>query len=230
MNGDSKDALMTTPGEMVKCAAAALGVPEMTLTQIDRELVTNGLRTKGGRGRSAAKMNTGDVANLLIAAASGSLVKDTVQSVNAYAKLPGNPARQWLLDGFNLPAVQALAADHTFGEALCAFIETFISGEFDAALAALPVQEAGNHRIPSLYHLEFRLFGPYPQAAVRLFAGGHFREERHYNVIPSSDDDLHAWAASFEKVQGGGDLTQVHQFTHRTIRKLAEFLRGEAGI
>ena len=220
---------MTTPGEMVKCAAAALGVPEMTLTQIDRELVTNGLRTKGGRGRSAAKMNTGDVANLLIAAASGSLVKDTVQAVNAYSKLPCNPSAQWVLEGFNLPALQSLPANHTFGEALCAFIETFSLGEFDAALEALPVKIAGKHRIPNTYHLEFRLFGPYPQAIIRIFGGGLFHEEHRYNLIPASDGDISAWAASFEK-EHGGDLTREHQFTHRTIRKLADFLRGEASI
>lgn len=221
---------MTTPGEMVKCAAAALGVPEMTLTQIDRELVINGLRSKGGRGRSAAKMNARDVSNLLIAAASGGLVKDTAQTVKAYANLPINPSRQWLLEGFDLPTVRALDADHTFGQALCAFIEAFAAGEFDAALDALPVKVAGAHKIPNIYHLEFRLFGPYPQAIIRLLGGGVFHEEHRYNLNPASFDDITSWTANFEREHGKGDLTREHQFTHRTIRKLAEFLRGGPNI
>ena len=45
---------MASPGELVRTLAEVLGVPEPTVTVHDRNLVTAGLRTKGGRGRRAA--------------------------------------------------------------------------------------------------------------------------------------------------------------------------------
>src|SRR5258707_15474353 len=60
---------MATPGQLVECVAAALNVPRATVVLYDRILAENGLRSKGGRGRSAAKVTVEDAANLLIAIA-----------------------------------------------------------------------------------------------------------------------------------------------------------------
>src|SRR5439155_17694246 len=62
-----REVLMATPGQLVKCIAEALGIPEPTVVQYDRLLAENGLRSKGGRGTSAAKVTAVDAANLLIA-------------------------------------------------------------------------------------------------------------------------------------------------------------------
>lgn len=58
---------MATPGELVKVIAEVLGVPEPTVVVHDRNLVIAGLRTKGGRGRSAASVTTADGTNVLFA-------------------------------------------------------------------------------------------------------------------------------------------------------------------
>ncbi|WP_135058836.1 hypothetical protein [Paracoccus salipaludis] len=221
---------MTTPGEMVKQAAAALGVPEITLTQIDRELAANGLRAKGGRGRSAAKMDSGDVTNLLIGAASGAIIRETAETVRTYAHLSGNPARKWGLEGFSLPTVQALPENHTFGQALNAFVASAAAGEFKNAYDALPKKEVQGRVIPQLYQAEFRLHGPSPQAVIRLFVGGKFNEEHHYNAGPQEGDDIMAWAERYQREferKGYGDLSRVYYFTDSTIKKMGQFLRGE---
>src|SRR5258705_11448956 len=62
-----REVLMATPGQLVKCIAEALGIPEPTVVQYDRLLSENGMRSKGGRGTSAAKVTAVDAANLLIA-------------------------------------------------------------------------------------------------------------------------------------------------------------------
>lgn len=58
---------MTTPGQLVQGMATALGLPKETVTVFDRHLSEAGFRTKGGRGRSAARVTARDAANLLVA-------------------------------------------------------------------------------------------------------------------------------------------------------------------
>jgi|SRR3954451_11800042 hypothetical protein len=92
---------MATPGELVKCVAEALGIPEPTVVLYDRVLAENGLRSKGGRGTSAARVTSGDAANLLIAIlaspASGSSIKSATevsQNIWAAPPEPGKRRRQ----------------------------------------------------------------------------------------------------------------------------------------
>lgn len=56
---------MATPGQLINGMALALNLPRETVTVYDRFLVESGFRTKGGRGRSAAKVTTADAATLL---------------------------------------------------------------------------------------------------------------------------------------------------------------------
>ena len=46
---------MATPGQLVECVATALDVPQATVVLYDRVLAENGLRSKGGRGKSAGR-------------------------------------------------------------------------------------------------------------------------------------------------------------------------------
>lgn len=218
---------MTTPGEMVKCAAAALGLPEMTLTQIDRELVTNGLRSKGGRGRSAAKMTTGDVCNLLIGATCGGLVKDVAKNVGLYSSLRCNEVKRWALEAFPLPSVLALPEDHTFGQALQAFMDSTVSGELLEAENAIAPTSYGDGAVKIRHGiaLEFRIVGPLPQAMISVLLPGQGREERSYSTLPRALGDLTAWSKDMER-KGYGDLARMNWFTARTLREMAKFLNG----
>src|SRR4051812_9187559 len=79
---------MASPGDLVRCVATSLGVPEASVVQHDRSLLIAGQRTKGGRGRSAAKVTAADAAKLLISVAGSSYVKDPLPALNGYAQLP----------------------------------------------------------------------------------------------------------------------------------------------
>ncbi|PTV95867.1 hypothetical protein C8J27_103196 [Rhodobacter aestuarii] len=220
---------MTTPGEMVKCAATTLGVPEVTLTQIDRELVSHGMRTKGGRGKSAAKMGSNDVTNLLIAVLTGALIKDVAEMAREYSDLPVSSGDgKWSLADFPLPSVQSLPPDHTFGQALRAFIDAEVNREIDAALQGVQPSKVGDYVMPRHLHLEFRLLTPLPSAAITLIVGGEFREEHHYSLnVPNTTDEAILWAEGFIKQGRGGDMRRMQWFSWRTIKAMAKFLRGE---
>ena len=83
---------MATPGQLVKAMADTLGISKATVTQYDRVLAEKGLRSRGGRGTSAARITSRDAANLLIALATSPILglsaKDAVVNCEAYASLP----------------------------------------------------------------------------------------------------------------------------------------------
>jgi hypothetical protein len=220
---------MASPGEMRLCMAKSLGIPEATIVSHDRTLVENGLRTKGGRGRSAAKVTSLDASNLLIAIVGSSMVKDTLATVADYADLPcdgaergshGNAETSWNLTHFPLPGLQALPAAHTFRDALCALIESAASGDLDRALAGLHRRKAGDRSIPSIWSIEVELFGPVAQCTIAI-NGNQIQETHHYSRIPQDMNELLAWSA---KIEQGGDLSQARTFTGRTVRAIGALL------
>ncbi len=56
-----------SPGVFVKKLAKVLGLPSKSVVVIDRALLEAGLRSRGGRGRSAPKITVTDTASLLLA-------------------------------------------------------------------------------------------------------------------------------------------------------------------
>ncbi len=56
-----------SPGVFVKKLAKILGLPSKSVVVIDRALLEAGLRSRGGRGRSAPKLTVTDTATLLLA-------------------------------------------------------------------------------------------------------------------------------------------------------------------
>src|SRR5882724_1322388 len=115
---------MATPGELVKTMAEALGISEGTVFQFDRSLSEGGLRSKSGRGRSAARVTAEDAANLLIAIAaapiSGPAVKDAVQTCRIYGSLPAMSTRAMrkAFGDNGLPCLAKLPVKHSLHTAL----------------------------------------------------------------------------------------------------------------
>lgn len=234
---------MASPGELVKRVAEVLGAPEATVTVHDRNLAAAGLRTKGGRGKSAAKMTASDVANLLLAVAGSSMVKDTVQTVEDYATLPwrtgetnvqtdrtashhGNAGQVWNLEAFPIPSLQKLEADHNFRDALVALIEAASDGTLSSAIENLPRKEVQGHTIPNLWRIEVILWGPYPQASVRIYWDGY--SERHsYSAMPADMEGLTKWSKDIEgDPQFQGDLKQIREFSSKTLLAMGDLLKG----
>ena len=133
---------MASPGELVRTIAEVLGVPEATVTVLDRNLVVAGLRTKRGRGPSAAEVTTLDGARLLIAGIlSPAPVTSTAEVVGWYSQLVAKPV-PWRTfvphqgpddlygadddtwrDCQNWPSLGRLPAGHRFDDALAALME-----------------------------------------------------------------------------------------------------------
>ena len=153
---------MATPGQLVQVTAGVLGIPTATVTQYDRVLAENGLRSKSGRGPSAAQVTSRDAANLLIAVAAsplfGSSAKDLVRNCKLYGSMPlvaGRSKRNFSQIG--LPILDRLPKEHSFGDALSALID-FV-GEQDG-LGSHPRQDVSN----TLF--EVQLVGPDPSAQI----------------------------------------------------------------
>src|SRR3977135_3762976 len=66
-----------TPGQLVKAVAVALAVQEETVVRHDRNLAVAGMRTTGGRGRSAPSVTHRDAARLIASILGSIRVKDS---------------------------------------------------------------------------------------------------------------------------------------------------------
>jgi hypothetical protein len=127
-----------TPGQLVKAISIALEVPEETVVQHDRNLVVAGLRTKGGRGRSAPQVTWVDAARLLVATLASFRTKDSVATVRQFEQAifePPDQPRHFLFAGIRIreeehpdlegrvdPAILKLPPFHTFVDAVAAII------------------------------------------------------------------------------------------------------------
>ena len=142
-----------TPGQLVKAVSLALDVPEETVVQHDRNLVVAGLRTKGGRGRSAPEVTSLDAARLITACLASVRTKDSVLTVRAFEQAQRRPkfVSRSARDGgrltkreedqiatekelFDLPFMK-LPVNHSFVEALASLIteatELFDAGKLE---------------------------------------------------------------------------------------------------
>ena len=128
-----------TPGQLVKAVALALDVPEETVTQHDRNLVVTGLRTKGGRGRSAPSVTPLDAARLLVATLASGRIKDSAGIVRVFSKVTHEPPQRYaeisdrikaatgkfptdVMSRFSDKALDSLAEGHNIIDALAALI------------------------------------------------------------------------------------------------------------
>ena len=127
-----------TPGQLVKAVSIALDVPEETVVQHDRNLVVAGLRTKGGRGRSAPQVTPLDAARLLVATLASIRTKDSVTTVEQFQRAifePPEKPQYFLVGGLKMQtggypdgakhidrAILDLPPTHNFIEGLSAII------------------------------------------------------------------------------------------------------------
>jgi hypothetical protein len=110
--------------KLIESVADALGVDVATVVTHDRNLLTAGLRTKGGRGRAAARMTPGDASNLIIAVAGSDQVQNSVAAVKNYTTLVLDPRRS------SKGSLPGISKHTTFGEFLIEFITGFQNGSF----------------------------------------------------------------------------------------------------
>jgi hypothetical protein len=171
---------MATPGQLVEAMADALGISKATVFQYDRVLSEHGLRSKRGRGTSAAKVTPLDVANLLTAIGASSPLglsaKDAVEICKKYSALRsvGPAGAKSEVSKIGLERLASLPDGHSFQQALAALIECAGQREFSALDdAAIYVQ----------------FVGPIPRAqiVVGVWPFGHYVDTRKYKRSSQSD-------------------------------------------
>lgn len=230
---------MATPGQMVKKVSETLGVPEATVTVYDRALAEAGYRSKGGRGRSAAKMTAVDVANLLIAVAGTSVAKDAVQAVAEYSCLPsrdaevnaridnqsyqsnGNAPSYWNLKAFPITSLQCLPPNHSFRDALVALILSAADGSLEKTIHSLNSSEDNIYGFPENWQIHVVIRGIHAQATIAIFCKDAI-EKHHYSNIPTDINQIIEW--SHKNKSKSGDLKQYCEFTSATIMSMGKLL------
>jgi hypothetical protein len=212
---------LATPGKLVRLISDVLPYPLGAVTEIDRALVSSELklRTRGGRGRSAAHVTPRDAANLLIATlASPVSGPKTTRAVDSYMTFAPLPLESRSDGDVGLPDLQALGGHH-FVEAIESLIASGVSGQLADVLARGTVGSA-MPRVPTLH---IRIVTPQAYAAIYMKVGSEvlsllYSRKRVTNAFR---DDF--WNAN---PTGYGDLRQVREITHRTLVAIGDLLAG----
>ena len=230
---------MATPGKLVKTVATVLGVPEATVVLYDRHLAEAGMRSKSGRGKSAARVTPRDATNLLIAIAaspvSGPSVKEAPKTCTTYASLPFRAEvslQRFSQLGF--PALDQLPPTHTLGDAISLLIARAATGE---EIGIVP-----DHQFKKRA-LSINFYGPQPAAELYGYAllefkvistpstFGHDSRSEHaffrYSSAQAASSGISGFRFEWMLAQGPdhfGDLGQVRIVTSRTIQSLGKLL------
>jgi hypothetical protein len=204
---------MATPGQLVQTMAEALGIPAETVTNYDRVLSENGMRSKSGRGRGSAKVTAADAANLLIAIMgspiAGASVKEAANTCRTYGSLPvvGFALGTVNFAKVGLKMLDDMPKKHTLRDGITALIDSATRGGH---------LKRGARRYQYDRLCSVRLAGPRPWAGIYVEGDGkEFARRTYFNypIIRGSDKE---------------DLRQDRYITYRTIRILGSLLSEPA--
>jgi hypothetical protein len=207
---------MATPGELVEVLADVLGISPTSVAQYDRVLAENGLRSKSGRGTSAAKVTAIDAANLLLAVVASPLagmpVREAVQTCTTYGSLIELEKGSWRenFPRLGLPSMGALPPGHSFRDALA----TLIDGASRKEFFKIPV--AGERPITKADAFDIEFDGPRPWA--HIFANGLIGEPDPNEMARF----VYVHPEEVKRFKKGpkGDLHQTRHISFATVRRL----------
>jgi hypothetical protein len=211
----SGDSAMASPGQLVQTMAAALGISIATVAQYDRQLSEKGLRSKGGRGSSAATVTAHDAANLLIVIAAsplaGPTMKEAARTCEMYGSLKANDKGSFAdsFPQFGLRSLAGLPKRHSFQEALSTLIDAAARGEdFKIPDEREPISA------DSLFEIEIE--GPRPWAKISADGSiGKGKGRPMARLVYAQE-----WRAQL------GDLYQSRHISFATVRALGSLLAG----
>ena len=238
---------MASPGELVNKMAEVLGVPQPTVVQHDRHLAVAGLRTRGGRGRSAAKMTPRDAAHLLVAVmGSGAFgmpqAKDTVETlktVGGLVSLNLHPQHTFKFDKATFPELSSLPERHCFVDA----VERLIDCARDGSLVQALLTDGGTREPERWYGtsnidvgVELPSYGYHTgySAYIRIDGVNLDAHVMYMHVSPFTyqeepdEEEIQAWLKrSATETSPKGDLKQIRKITVRTILALGQLLQDK---
>lgn len=228
---------MARPSDVVRVISQSLVIPEPTVTLHSRNLKEAGLRVVSQRGRGAGSMGSRDAAHLLLAAAGATHPKDSIAPVMRQGRMISR-AGTWKLPFLTVPEMEALSPDHTLAEAVAALIDSGVSGSLARAASAAYGGEVDLawDRDTGLA-IGVALIGPIPSARITIA----LLEQDDEGVTTESASDREVHLYNHYAGDGGGNLSSVDQptldeansdlhtertFTHRSIMRVADLLRG----
>jgi hypothetical protein len=204
----------------------ATGVSLPTITDIDRKLVAGKLRTKAGRGFSAAEMTPLDAARLLTAVLASPQANASVDAVARYAQTRTDKTRSSdkLFGAIGLDDLLSLPPRHSFVDGLAALIASAATG----SLAQL-IAQSNDGWIP---HIEIFAFTRATRGRIRIagLPNGLTASIEYVPVTRStatrSKKEVRNRAAI--GTDSFGDLEQSRRITERTVLSVAQLLAKES--
>ncbi|MFN7231115.1 MAG: hypothetical protein ACK5U9_04745 [Brevundimonas sp.] len=207
--------MTATPGQLKSTLARVFAYPESAIDYPWRALREAGLVTKGGRGRSAAKVTARDAARLVIAVAGSVPSSEVVASARRYGALAGD----WSIQpNFSVP--DWLSVSSTLEDLLTAMIAAAGDGRFQAFTNEMRSPSDENPLAPGHCFVEISLLGPFPQASVRV-AATHGQGMAVFSEWPSDVDQIRDY--KFMDADLGG-LDTSRRFNDGTIKILGELI------
>jgi hypothetical protein len=231
---------LASPGELINLASRLLGVPNATIAGHDRNLSAANLRSKSGRGTSAAKVTPRDAAYLLTAVLGSAKIKETLPVMRRYeatrveeTKIQSMGAATWSSPGwgwqsFNVPEMASLPPNHSFLQAFEALIASASSRSLDRVF-----QDAEDYEEDDLPEAFVEVQYPVARAGIRITGGNLDGRTVVYGIhcegSSSPGERRRKWRALWKELYSDlpadGDLKQRREISSKTIfaigRKLA---------
>jgi hypothetical protein len=219
--------LVASPGELVRKVSELLGIAEPTIVLHDRNLVVAGLRSKSGRGTSAARMTARDAAHLLVAVLGSGHVKDAAETVRRHRQTRFHKSASGGYGDSSITALRDLPLDHSFVDAIEALIAAGADGSLERALYDSRAEMSGFAPI-----IEITVKTPGEVGDISIRGGdvtGHGRYGPpgpldHYQKSRLTAEEVDAWNQKFRDYYEESDLTQYRQVTAKTIMELGLML------
>ncbi|MCA1939358.1 MAG: hypothetical protein LDL26_00030 [Caenispirillum bisanense] len=228
---------MASSGELISKLATLWALPENAVGYPYRVLRENGVTTKGGRGRSAARVTARDAASLMIAVVCNARAKDIFDVWKAYGSLTARDSRytrridsrsfdggtsspRWHLQGCEVAALQSLPEEHCFLDGLTALIAAFSDGSLPKALRTIADDSDNNSY--TFASVDVDVYGPLPSARIEIKTNG-FSESITYRdaLFTESGEDPCDWSTRIEKL---GALMDHSTFTASTLEPIGNLI------
>jgi len=226
--------LVASPGELVRKFSELLGIAEPTIVLHDRNLVVAGLRSKSGRGNSAARMTARDAAHLLVAVLGSSHVKDSAETVRRYRETRFHKSGSGGYDDSTIAALRNLPPDHSFVDAIEALIAAAAAGSLELYIN---VSEIEGQKIGYEAIVEITVQTPGQLGDISIRGGdasGHGRYglpdpyDQHQSLHPPIEE-VDAWKQKANDYYVKSDLTQYRMVTAKTILELGKICASNRG-
>ena len=225
--------LVASPGELVRKFSELLGITAATIVQHDRNLVVAGLRSKSGRGNSAARMTARDAAHLLVAVLGSSHVKDSAETVRRFSETRLHKGMSSGYADSAIASLQNLPSNHSFVDAVEALAAAAADGSLEIAMHDDFVEFERQHQIGwvPIIEVTVRTPGEIGDISIRgLKANGHGRYglpspfDQHQSLYPPREE-VDTWERKANDYHVETDLIQFRRITAKTILETGKILR-----